>query len=66
MTLWLIRSGSHGEQEHKFLDESRIFVCWGELNVDLLGADDRQAVIAALAQRYSGDEGTGPLKVAGW
>jgi restriction system protein len=52
MTLWLIRSGSHGEQEQKFLDESRIYVCWGELNVDLLGLGDRQALIAALAQRY--------------
>jgi restriction system protein len=52
MTLWLIRSGSHGEQEQKFLDESRIYVCWGDLNVDLLGLGDRQALIAALAQRY--------------
>ncbi len=59
MTLWLIRSGFHGEQEQKFLDESRISVCWGELNVELLGLDDRQALIAALAQRYPGDEGTG-------
>ena len=43
----------------KVLDESRIYVCWGELNVDLLGLDDRQPLIAALAQRYPGDEGTG-------
>jgi len=52
MTLWLIRAGSNGEHEQKFLDESRIYVCWGQLNVDLLGLGDRQGLIAALAQRY--------------
>ena len=28
MTLWLIRAGSHGEHEQKFLDEGRVYV-WG-------------------------------------
>jgi len=26
MTLWLIRAGSRGEHEQKFLDESRVYV----------------------------------------
>lgn len=29
MTLWLIRAGSRGEHEQKFLDEGRVYVAWG-------------------------------------
>ena len=35
MTLWLIRAGSRGEHEQKFLDEGKVYVAWDGLNVDL-------------------------------
>jgi len=35
MTLWLIRAGSGGEHEQKFLDEGKVYVAWDGLNVDL-------------------------------
>jgi hypothetical protein len=31
MTLWLIRAGSRGEHEQKFLDEGKIYLTWGGL-----------------------------------
>ncbi|MCP9915277.1 restriction endonuclease [Cyanobium sp. ATX 6F1] len=52
MTLWLIRAGSHGEQEQKFLDEGRVYLAWDALNVDLAALADRQALIHAMEQRY--------------
>lgn len=52
MTLWLVRAGSRGEHEQKFLDEGRIYVAWNALNVDLAALPDRQALIAAMAERY--------------
>lgn len=35
MALWLVRGGSEGEHEEKFLSESRVYVTWDGLNVDL-------------------------------
>ncbi|MCP9771672.1 restriction endonuclease [Synechococcus sp. Tobar12-5m-g] len=52
MTLWLIRSGSRGEHEQKFLDEGRSYVAWDGLDVDLACLTERQELIAALAERY--------------
>jgi hypothetical protein len=31
MTLWLIRAGSRGEHEQKFLDEGKVYVAWDGL-----------------------------------
>jgi len=39
MALWLIRGGSEGEHEEKFLSESRVYVTWEGLNVDLKKLD---------------------------
>ena len=32
MALWLVRAGSHGEYEQKFLEENRIYLTWHNLN----------------------------------
>ena len=52
MSVWLIRSGAHGEFEQKFLDESRVYVTWERLDVDLSQMTDRGELEHALAQRY--------------
>jgi restriction system protein len=52
MTLWLIRAGSRGEHEQKFLDEGRVYVAWEELDVNLGGLADRQALGRELEVRY--------------
>jgi len=49
MTLWLIRAGSRGEHEQKFLDEGKVYVAWDGLNVDLKAHPLARAARGALA-----------------
>ncbi|WP_425801224.1 restriction endonuclease [Desulfitobacterium sp. Sab5] len=35
MAIWLIRAGSHGENENKFIEENRVYVTWDDLNIDM-------------------------------
>lgn len=52
MALWLVRAGSKGQQEQKFLDESRVYLCWGGLNQDLGQIEDRKQLRELLEQTY--------------
>jgi restriction system protein len=63
MTLWLIRSGSRGEHEQKFLDDSRVYVAWDGLNVDISSLADRQALINVLEQRFPDEK---PKALINW
>ncbi len=51
MAIWLIRAGSHGEYEQKFIQESRIYVTWDGLDVNLIKLAERAELVAALPQR---------------
>lgn len=42
MAIWLIRAGSHGEYEQKFIQEKRVYVTWDGLDVDLSKLKDRE------------------------
>lgn len=48
MSLWLIRAGSHGECEPKFLEENRVYVTWLNLAHDLHKLENRDALISLL------------------
>ena len=63
MTLWLIRAGSRGEHEQKFLDEGKVYVAWDGLNVDLKALADRQALIRVMEQRYADEK---PKALINW
>ncbi|HZV33893.1 MAG TPA: restriction endonuclease [Verrucomicrobiae bacterium] len=52
MAIWLIRAGSHGEYEQKFLDEKRVYVTWAGLNVDISKLQNNDALLSAMQQRY--------------
>src|SRR5689334_6827909 len=52
MAVWLVRAGSHGEYQDKFLAEKRVYITWSGLDVNLAKLPDRDALIAALRQRY--------------
>ncbi|MFG0273628.1 MAG: restriction endonuclease [Phycisphaerales bacterium] len=52
MTLWLTRSGRHGEHEQKFLDEGRVYLTWRELDCDLSALRDRSEVLDLLRRTY--------------
>jgi len=53
MAVWLIRAGSHGEYEQKFIQEGRVYVTWDNLDVDLGKLPERSALMKAMEQRYS-------------
>lgn len=52
MAVWLIRAGSHGEFELKFIQEGRVYVTWDDLDVNLSTLTDRVELTKAMAQRY--------------
>lgn len=52
MALWLIRAGRNGEYEQKFLDESRVYLCWSSLSADLSKVEDRAGLREILEQTY--------------
>lgn len=52
MAVWLVRAGSHGEYESKFIAESRVYVTWDLLDVDLSKLPDQAALREAMADRY--------------
>lgn len=52
MAVWLIRAGSHGEYELKFIQENRVYVTWDDLDVNLANLSDRAELTAAMTQRY--------------
>ncbi len=51
MAIWLIRAGSHGEYEQKFIQEGRVYVTWDELNLDLSKLQQRGELSAEMTQR---------------
>jgi restriction system protein len=44
VAIWLVRAGSHGEYEQKFLQENRIYVTWDGLDADLTGMEKSKLV----------------------
>jgi restriction system protein len=52
MKIWLVRAGSHGEYESKFLQEKRVYVTWDNLNLDLAALPARGDLIAAMTEHY--------------
>ena len=59
MAIWLIRAGSHGEYEQKFIQEGRLYVTWDELNLDLSKLQQRGELTAEMTQRYPGGQAQG-------
>ena len=48
MAIWLIRAGSHGEYEQKFIQENRVYVTWDGLAVNLIKLAERSELVTAL------------------
>jgi restriction system protein len=63
MAIWLIRAGSHGEYEQKFVQESRVYVTWDDLDVDLSQLKQRADLTAAMTERYPD---TKPKAIMNW
>lgn len=52
MAVWLVRAGSHGQFEQKFIQDRRVYVTWDELAVDLAKMKVRGELADALSERY--------------
>ena len=52
MAIWLVRAGSHGEFEMKFIRERRVYVTKENLAIDLSTLCDRAELTAAMSQGY--------------
>jgi restriction system protein len=63
MAIWLIRAGSHGEYEQKFIQEGRVYVTWERLDVNLAKLTERSELTAAMAERYLDAK---PKKIMTW
>lgn len=63
MAIWLIRAGSHGEYEQKFIQENRVYVTWDGLDIDLGKLKQRADLTAAMTERYPD---TKPKAVMNW
>lgn len=63
MAIWLIRAGSHGEYEQKFIQENRVYVTWEALDVNLAKLKQRADLTAAMTERYAD---TKPKAILNW
>jgi len=54
MAIWLVRAGSHGEFEQKFLDDKRVYVTWDGLNTNIAKLADRDALFETMKSTYPG------------
>lgn len=63
MAIWLIRAGSHGEYEQKFIQENRVYVTWDGLDVNLAKLKQRADLTAAMTERYPD---TKPKAIQNW
>ncbi|MBM3138228.1 MAG: restriction endonuclease [Chloroflexi bacterium] len=63
MAIWLIRAGSHGEYEQKFIQENRVYVTWENLDVDLAKLKQRADLTTAMTKRYPD---TKPKAIMNW
>lgn len=52
MALWLVRAGSRGEYEEKFLKDNRIYLTWSELSHDLSKINERAELSELLDSIY--------------
>lgn len=63
MAIWLVRAGSHGEYEQKFIQENRVYVTWDNLNVDLTSLPDKPALASLLLELYPNQK---PKAIQNW
>ena len=63
MSIWLIRAGSEGEYEQKFIQENRVYATWENLSQNLLKMPDRQTLFSALQKIHPDSK---PKRLKNW
>lgn len=52
MALWLVRAGSMGEYEEKFIQENKVYLTWDGISEDLSKIEDEITLYKLLLDRY--------------
>lgn len=52
MSIWLFRAGKNGEYENKFLDDSRVYLTWDNLDIDLNSFEKQDDLYKYLVGKY--------------
>lgn len=63
VAVWLVRAGSHGEHEQKFIKENKVYVTWDDLNVNIEKLSQRSDLAAEMVQRYPNEK---PKAIQNW
>lgn len=63
MSIWLVRAGSKGQYEDKFLNDKKIYLTWGDLDVDLTQYRNREKLLSKLNEIYSSEK---PNTIKNW
>ncbi len=63
MSIWLVRAGSKGQYEDKFLNDKKIYLTWGELDIDLTKYKNREKLLSKLNEIYSSEK---PNTIKNW
>lgn len=53
MAIWLVRAGSGGEYEQRFLAESKVYVTWDSLDVNLAKLKSQEELRSVMADLYA-------------
>ena len=53
MALWVVRAGSQGEHEQRFLETNRVYATWEDLTRDLAACTSQEELRAVLEEVYS-------------
>lgn len=51
MAVWLVRAGSHGQHEQKFLHDKKVYVTWNGLDTDIGTMKERSSLTDAMVKR---------------
>lgn len=63
MAIWIVRAGKHGQFEQKFIQESRVYVTWDQLDANLADLRERGDLSKTLVARYPDKK---PNAIANW
>ena len=63
MAVWLVRAGSHGEFEGKFIQDNKVYVTWEDLKTNLAKLPDRTALTEELTSLHPDAK---PKTVSNW
>ncbi|NDV20378.1 restriction endonuclease [Pseudodesulfovibrio sp. JC047] len=63
MAVWLVRAGSHGEFEQKFIQDERIYVTWEDLDKNIEKLADKESLFSLLDSMHPDSK---PKRLHNW